>query len=82
MSDKKNGRPVFRIYLNGYGRCQCVINAVSSIFNGDNTATAALGNDRDPLTRITTKRKEEGIKLLIIRLDTLDDILLAFVCFL
>ena len=56
---------------------QRVVDAVSAILNGNDTAVAAMGHNGDALSLVATERKEEGVKLLIVRFDRFDDIFLA-----
>ena len=64
--------------LNQNSLCQLIVNAVSSVLDGNGTALASFFDDRDRLALVAAEREEEGVELLIVGLDFFNYIFLAF----
>jgi len=60
---------------------QLVVDIVPSVLDGDDQTALAFGNDRDRFAAVTAKGEQKRVKLLVVRLNGADDILLTFVCF-
>ena len=55
-----------------------MVDIVSAVLDGDYTAVLQVRDDCDGLARVASKGEQKGVELLVIGLDALDDVLLAF----
>ena len=60
------GYPSVTLFLNFYSIGKVLVNIISSVLYGDNTAVLTSCDNGDRLTAIASKRKQEGVELLII----------------
>ncbi len=59
------------------GCSQTAVNAVAAILHRDHAGGTAAGNDGNGLAGVAAQGKQKAVELLIIGIDTLDDVLPA-----
>ena len=65
------------LFLHDDGFGQLLIKGVSSVFDRHGTAASATGYYGDRLTAVTAQRKQKCVQLLVIGIDTGDNIFLT-----
>ena len=69
------GDPLPQLQVNALR--QFVTDGVAAVLDGNDAGTPAAGNDGDGLPDVAAQGKQEGVHLLIVRVDGADEIFLA-----
>ena len=62
------------------GLSQLLVDVVSAILDGDDTTTPLVGDYSDGLAAVAAQGKKKAVQILVIGVDALDDVFLAFLC--
>lgn len=66
------------VMLDYNGGSELVVDVVSSVFDGYDTASFETGDDRNRFSCIATERKEERVEFIIFGFDLFDDVFFVF----
>ena len=61
-----------------YCLSELMVDIVSAVLDGDYAAFLQMRNDGYRLTLVASEREQEGVELLVVGLDALDNVFLAF----
>ena len=64
--------------INSIGKT--AVDVISSVFDGNGTASFKMGNHGYGFAAVATEREKEGIEFIVIGFDSVDDIFNAFFC--